>query len=183
MKALTVAASLGLALACVGVAAQDRAPQFPAEQIKKQLCDLPRHAHAQSAGRDRPADFSARCPRALCRFGDVRQAQHAVMGRRAQTRRRGSAVGVCRCGRARELTLRRTGGQVALSAKAPALDGPMKQVVVSIRILRYRAVAATLSKNWITRVGAVSSVCPSGSTSQYSAFGRHSSRYLAAEVA
>jgi len=35
MKALTVAASLGLALACVGVAAQDRVPQFPAEQIKK----------------------------------------------------------------------------------------------------------------------------------------------------
>src|SRR5260221_660096 len=29
------AASLGLALACAGAAAQDRAPQFPPEQIKK----------------------------------------------------------------------------------------------------------------------------------------------------
>src|SRR5258705_155194 len=34
-----------------------------------------------------------------------------------------------------------------------------------------------------TRAGAVCSVWPSGSPSQYSAFGKHSSRYLAAEVA
>src|SRR5260370_21704424 len=35
MKALTVAASLGSALACVGVAAQDGAPECRAEQVKK----------------------------------------------------------------------------------------------------------------------------------------------------
>ena len=47
-----VIASLGLALLGGSAAAQERAPEFPAEQVKQgaelvaQLCNVPRRAHA-----------------------------------------------------------------------------------------------------------------------------------------